>query len=142
MSTFYTVAEVLLVLALLGFVGAVASLVVIALHIKTFAMTRGKRLADIPTRSVKNLIATGKGIAQQETVRAKRIAVVVKRTAGVVKHTAAETKAAAQTVHPADLKAAAGNVRETLGTLADAQRIYAEVQEILQTAGRQAPKAS
>lgn len=139
MSTFYVIAEALLVLALLGFVGAVAYLIVTALHIKNFAMTRGKALADAPTRSVKNLVATGKGIVQQETVRAKRIGGVVKHTVGAVKHTTAEVKAAAQTVHPADLKAAAGNVRDVVGTVASAQRIYAEVQSILQTAGRQTP---
>ena len=114
MVVVYKVMEILLVLTFIGFLGSIAWMVMTALKFKTNVVERGKRLAERPTQSVKNLIATGKGIAQQETVRAKRVAAMVKQTAGVVKETAGDVKEAVQTVHPEDLKAAASNVQDGL----------------------------
>lgn len=108
---FYVVCEWGLILAFLGFIGAIAYLAMTVLHIKTAVMGNAKRLYEPPLNSVKSLAATGKGILQQEQVRVQHMAGTFKGTAGDVKEAATEVKSAAQSVHPAELRVALANVQ-------------------------------
>lgn len=119
MEYLYLFGEILLILALLGLLALPVWLVLTALHVKNQTVGHAKRLSQRPISAVKNLIATGKGIAQQETVRAKRVAGKGKATFTAVKGSALEIRGAAQTVHPEELKPAT----ETLGTAANVAKI-------------------
>ena len=111
-EVFYVIGAVLLILALLGLIGVLVWMVTTVLHAKNSIMGNAGRLYKRPLNAGKNLAATGKGIAQQETVRAKRVAGKVKHTAGAVKGSALLIRDAAQTVHPEELQPAVS----TLGT--------------------------
>jgi len=107
----FLIGQSLLVLALLGFIGVVAWLIMTALKLKNAVMNDAKRLYQRPLNSGKNLVATGKGIVQQETVRFKHIAGSVKGAAGAVKETVVETKFLVQSVRFSDLKPAIGTLQ-------------------------------
>lgn len=114
MHIVFVLFEWLLVLALIGFIGAIGLLVVSALSLKNGVMRNAKRLYEPPVRSVKTLVATAKGLAQQEGVRFKHVAGTVRVAAGAVKVAAAEVKTAAQGVHFSDLKPVMANVQTVL----------------------------
>ena len=100
---FFHFGEILLIAALVGLIGVLVWLVLTVLHLKTAVMGDAKRLSERPIRVVKNLIATGKGIAQQETVRAKRIAATVKGPVKAVKDTAGNIKLVASSLDTSEL---------------------------------------
>jgi len=102
----YVIGEVLLIVALLGLLAVPVWLVMMALHVKNTTVGHAKRMSQRPIVAVKNLIATGKGIAQQETVRVKHIVGSGKVAVGAVQHSAVHVQAAARTVHPKDLRPA------------------------------------
>ena len=106
MEYVYLLGEILLVLALVGFVVVLIWLAMTALRLKTAAVTNAGRLYKRPLNAGKNLVTTGRGIVQQETVRVKHMGASVKSAAGAVKETAVHVKASAQAVHPQDLKPA------------------------------------
>lgn len=106
----YVIGEILLILALLGLLAIPVWLVMMALHVKNTTVGHAKRMSKRPIVAVKNLIATGKGIAQQETLRVKHIVGSGKVAVGAVQHSAVHIQAAAKTVHPEDLRPA----RDTL----------------------------
>ena len=114
MDIVYVIFEWLLVLALLGLIGVIAWLVMAALKIKTSVMADAKRLYEPPTRSVKVLIGTGKGIAQQETVRARHIASSAMVAVGAVKETTGEVKVVTDSIHVSELKAALADVQNVV----------------------------
>ncbi len=114
MQFLYVLFEWLLVLALLGLVGVLGWMTLTVLHLKNAVMQEARRIYERPLRSVKNLAATGKGIAQQETARAKRMGTTVKGTTEVVKDTALGVKEAAQSIHPSDLKPLLTNIQSVL----------------------------
>lgn len=98
--------EILLVLALLGIIAVTVWLAMTALHLKTAVVTNAGRLYKRPLNAGKNLVITGKGIVQQETVRVKHIGTSVKTASGAVVETVIKVKDAAQEIHPEDLKPA------------------------------------
>lgn len=110
----YVIFEWLMVLALLGLFGVLAWLVMTALKIKTSVMTDAKRLYEPPIRSVKSLVATGKGIAQQEAVRVRHMGGSVKVAAAAVKEATGEVKIAAQSIQVSELKSSLANVQDVL----------------------------
>lgn len=103
MSYLFYFGEILLVAALVGLIAVVIWLVLTVLHLKTAVMGDAKRLSERPIRVVKNLIATGKGIAQQETARVKRIAATVKGPIKAVKDTAGDIKLVASSIDVSEL---------------------------------------
>lgn len=111
LNVLYIVGEVLLILALLGLIGVLIWFVLTVLHVKTTTVGHAKRLSQRPISAVKNLVTTVKGLAQQETVRGKRIGASVKETVGAVRMSAAEIKEAAQAVHPEELKPAVSSLQ-------------------------------
>ena len=111
-QVFYDIGAVLLILALLGLIGVLAWMVMTVLHAKNSIVGNAGRLYKRPLNAGKNLFATGKGITQQETVRAKRVAGKLKHTTVSVKGSALAIRDAAKTVHPEELKPAT----DTLGT--------------------------
>ncbi len=110
----YVIFEWLIVLALLGLIGVIGWLVMTVLEIKTRVMKDAKRLYESPTRSVKSLIATGKGIAQQESVRVRHIGGSVKVAATSVKAASGEVKVAAQSIHVSELKSSLADVQNVM----------------------------
>ena len=96
--------EILLIAALIGFLGVLVWLAMTLLHLKNAAVSNAGRIYKRPLNASKNLVATGKGIVQQETVRVKHMGVSIKSAASAVKEAAAEVKVAAETIHPEDLK--------------------------------------
>jgi hypothetical protein len=124
----------LLILAQIGLIGVLVWLVIAALKIKTSVMKDAKRLYERPTRSVKNLITTGKGIAQQESVRVTHIVGSAKVAAEAVGETAGEIKTISETIHLSELKTAYANVQSVLKML----RLVAKVTQ--SSAAKQRPK--
>ena len=124
------VGEVFLILASLGLIAVVIFLAMTALRLKTTVVTNAGRLYKRPLASGKNLFTTIKGIAQQETVRGKRIAATVKGTAGVVKDSATHIRGSVQSVHPEDLK-------PTLTTLSNLSKMLKVAAQITQAASKQ-----
>ncbi len=106
MEYLYIAGEIFLVLALVGVIGVAVWMVITALRLKTALVTNAGRLYKRPLNAGKNLVTTGKGIAQQETVRVKHIISTVKTTSGAVMHSVTEIRTVAETVHPEDLKPA------------------------------------
>ena len=106
MEYLYIAGEIFLVLALVGIIAVIVWMVTTAVRLKTALVTNAGRLYKRPLNAGKNLVTTGKGIAQQETVRVKHIISTVKTTSGIVMQTASEIKTVAETVHPEDLKPA------------------------------------
>jgi len=111
---FYVIGEAMLVLALLGLIGVIAWLVMTVLHAKTMAATNAGRLYKRPLNATKTLIATGKGLVQQESVRVKHMGVSVKEAVGAVKDAAVEIKTAAAGVHPEELQPAVSTTQNIL----------------------------
>jgi len=125
MEYVYLLGEILLVLALIGIIGVTVWLVMTALHVKTAVVANAGRLYKRPLNAGKNLAITGKGIVQQETVRAKHIGTTVKTAAGAVKVAVTHVKDTAQSVHPQDLKPALStmqNVSKIVGLAAQFSR--------------------
>ena len=106
MEYLYIAGEIFLVLALVGVIGVIVWMVITAVRLKTSLVTNAGRLYKRPLNAGKNLVTTGKGIAQQEAVRVKRIVSTVKTTSGAVMHSVTEIRTVAETVHPEDLKPA------------------------------------
>ena len=106
MEYLFIAGEIFLVLALVGIIAVIIWMVTTAVRLKTALVTNAGRLYKRPLNAGKNLVTTGKGIAQQETVRVKHIISTVKTTSGIVMQTASEIKTVAETVHPEDLKPA------------------------------------
>ena len=106
MEYLFIAGEIFLVLALVGIIAVIVWMVTTAVRLKTSVVTNAGRLYKRPLNAGKNLVTTGKGIAQQETVRVKHIISTVKTTSGIVMQTASEIKTVAETVHPEDLKPA------------------------------------
>jgi hypothetical protein len=133
MGTVYVIFEWLLVIAFIGLIGTIFWIVAAALAIKTSVMRDARRLYEPPLRSGKSLLATGKGIAQQETVRARHIAGRVKVAAGAVKVTTEEVKTASSAIRFSDLKPA-------LATLQSGVKVIGLAVKIARSASaRQAP---
>ena len=102
--------DFLTILALIGLVAVLVFLALTALKLKTSVMDNAGRLYKRPLAAGKNLITTGKGIAQQETVRGKHIAASAKVAGLAVKDAALNIKEAAQGVRPEELKPALASV--------------------------------
>ena len=98
------------ILALVGLVGVLIFLAMTALKLKTSVMDNAGRIYKRPLAAGKNLVATAKGIAQQEAVRGKHIGASAKTAGLAVKDAALHIKDAAQSVHPEDLKPALSSV--------------------------------
>ena len=111
MEYVYIAGEIFLVLALIGIIGVTVWIVMTALRLKTAVVTNAGRLYKRPLNAGKNLVTTGKGIAQQETVRVKHMISTVKTTSGAVMQSATKVKIVAETVHPEDLKPALALVK-------------------------------
>lgn len=114
---FYVILEWLLVIALIGLIGVLIWLVVALLKIKTSVMNDAKRLYERPTRSAKNLVTTGRGIVQQESVRVSHIAASAKVAAVAVSETAGEIKTAVETIDLSEVKTTAANVQKVIKVL-------------------------
>ena len=117
MEYFYIAGEIFLVLALVGIIAVIVWMVMTAVRLKTTVVTNAGRLYKRPLNAGKNLVTTGKGIAEQETVRVKHIISTVKTTSGIVVQTVTEIKTVAETVHPEDLKPALALLKNASGTL-------------------------
>ena len=102
----FLVGTVFCILSLVGLVGVLIFLAIIASKLKTSVVDNAGRLYKRPLAAGKNLAITVKGIAQQETVRGKHIAASAKVAVLAVKDTAVYIKDTAQTVHPGELKPA------------------------------------
>jgi len=126
----FTTGEVFLILASLALIGVLVLLATTALRLKTTVVTNAGRLYKRPLAAGKNLATTVKGIAQQETVRGKRIGATVKHTADSVMHSANTIKGSAKSVHPEDLK-------PTLTTLSNVSKILKVAAQITQAAAKQ-----
>ena len=103
MNPLSNAADVLIILAFLGFVGVLIWLGATMVHIKNSAVSNGKKLYSRPAASVKNLTVAGKGIVQQETVRVQRIGASGKVAVKAVQVTVAEAKVAVDSLREADL---------------------------------------
>ena len=128
MEYLYIAGEIFLVLALVGIIAVIVWMVTTAVRLKTAVVTNAGRLYKRPLNAGKNLVTTGKGIAQQETVRVKHIISTVKTTSGIVMQTASEIKTVAETVHPEDLKPALAllkNASNALKTVANISHVAA-----------------
>ena len=128
MEYLYIAGEIFLVLALVGIIAVIVWMVTTAVRLKTSVVTNAGRLYKRPLNAGKNLVTTGKGIAQQETVRVKHIISTVKTTSGIVMQTASEIKTVAETVHPEDLKPALAllkNASNALKTVANISHVPA-----------------
>ena len=102
--------EALTILALLGLVAVLVFLAAAALKLKTSVMDNAGRIYKRPLAAGKSLVATGKGIAQRETVRGKHIAASAAVAGLAVKDAALNIKDAVQGVHPEELKPALASV--------------------------------
>ena len=128
MEYLFIAGEIFLVLALVGIIAVIIWMVTTAVRLKTSVVTNAGRLYKRPLNAGKNLVTTGKGIAQQETVRVKHIISTVKTTSGIVMQTASEIKTVAETVHPEDLKPALAllkNASNALKTVANISHVAA-----------------
>jgi hypothetical protein len=112
MATLTMIGQVLVIIAFLGFIGVCISIVVAAIALKKGAVNCAKRLTERPSRAVKNLTVTGKGIVQQETVRVKNIGKRVQTATGVVKETLDETREAASGINFEDLQPLLANLQQ------------------------------
>ncbi len=117
MDIFYHVCEWLLIIALIGFFGAIAWIVVTALKVKTAVMGDAKRLYEPPLRSGKAIAATGKGVFMQEKARVQRVGVVLKGTTVSVKDAAGDISTVAKSIHPSDLQPVATDFKAVVSLL-------------------------
>lgn len=117
MDIFIVIVDWLLVLALIGLIGVIIWLGLTAVRLKNGLMGDAKRLYEPPLRSGKNLVTAGKGIALQETARAKRVGATVKGTVNVVKDTAVDVKDAAAGVNLSELKPMIANAQSAFRIL-------------------------
>lgn len=117
MDVFYLVCQWLLIIALIGFFGAIAWIVVTALKVKTAVMGDAKRLYEPPLRSGKAIAATGKGVFMQEKARVQRVGVVLKGTTASVKDAAGDISTVAKSIHPSDLQPVATDFKAVVSLL-------------------------
>lgn len=117
MDVFYLVCQWLLIIALIGFFGAIAWIVVTALKVKTAVMGDAKRLYEPPLRSGKAIAATGKGVFMQEKARVQRVVVVLKGTTASVKDAAGDISSVAKSIHPSDLQPVATDFKAVVSLL-------------------------
>lgn len=117
MDVFYLVCQWLLIIALIGFFGAIAWIVVTALKVKTAVMGDAKRLYEPPLRSGKAIAVTGKGVFMQEKVRVQRVVVVLKGTTASVKDAAGDISSVAKSIHPSDLQPVATDFKAVVSLL-------------------------
>jgi len=104
MDLLATVLDWLIILAFLGFIGALCAIGITAVGLKNQAMSSYKRLTSRPIERVKMIAVTGKGIGQQEGVRLRRMSKSAKRAADAVKVTVEEAKVAVDNIKEADLE--------------------------------------
>lgn len=133
--------EILLALASIGLIGMLIWVVMTALHVKNQTVAHAQRLTKRPLTAGKNLWTTGKGIAQQETVRVKRIGasakvagLAVKDAALDIKDVALDVKETAQSVHPENVTREIQPTLATLETLGKAAKVAVQLS---QAAGKQ-----
>lgn len=117
MDVFYLVCQWLLIIALVGFFGAIAWIVVTVLKVKTAVMGDAKRLYEPPLRSGKAIAATGKGVFMQEKARVQRVGVVLKGTTASVKDAAGDISTVAKSIHPSDLEPVATDFKAVVSLL-------------------------
>jgi len=117
MDVFYLVCQWLLIIALIGFFGAIAWIVVTALKVKTAVMGDARRLYEPPLRSGKAIAATGKGVFMQEKARVQRVGVVLKGTTASVKDAAGDISTVAKSIHPSDLQPVATDFKAVVSLL-------------------------
>lgn len=117
MDVFYLVCQWLLIIALIGFFGAIAWIVVTALKVKTAVMGDAKRLYKPPLRSGKAIAVTGKGVFMQEKARVQRVVVVLKGTTASVKDAAGDISSVAKSIHPSDLQPVATDFKAVVSLL-------------------------
>lgn len=122
--------EAITILALLGLVAVLVFLAMTALKLKTSVMDNAGRLYKRPLAAGKSLAATGKGIAQQEAVRGKRIAASAATAGLAVKDAALNIKDAVQGVHPEELK-------PVLASVSNASRVVQLAAKLSQVGARQ-----
>ncbi len=129
-EVFYGIGEALLILALVGLMSVLVWMATTVLRVKNSIIGNAGRLYKRPLNVGKNLVATGKGIAQQETIRAKRVASKVKHTAAAVKGSALAIRGAAQTVYPEELTPA-------VSMFGNASKLVALASSLSQSAAKQ-----
>jgi NADH:ubiquinone oxidoreductase subunit 6 (subunit J) len=117
--------EVLQVLALIGLVSVLVWLVMTVLRLKNAAVTNAGRLYKRPLAAGQSLVATGKGIAQQETVRVKHIGASAKVAISAVSVAVTEIKSVAQTIHPDEVKMAIAEAKEMTQNVSQIARVAA-----------------
>jgi hypothetical protein len=97
-----TIADYLIILALLGLIIVLAVLITAVLKLKSGAISDAKRLYERPLQSFKNLAAAGKGIVQQETVHIDAISARAKSAGVVVNEVAEDLNEAITTIRDVD----------------------------------------
>ncbi len=107
----------------IGFFAAIFGIAFAALNLKNSAMRDAKRIYERPARSVKNIITTGKGIVQQETVRVKHIGGSAKVAISAVKETVTDVKTLVQSVPVDDAKALVSQAQTALKFFQTASRV-------------------
>jgi hypothetical protein len=114
MNTLFTIGEWLLVVAFFGTILTTISLVWAAFSLKNCAVRSAKTIYERPWQRIKNIMATGKGIGQQETVRLQQIATHAKVAAESVQETVAEAKVVVEAVKSSDLKPLLSNIQNVM----------------------------
>jgi hypothetical protein len=102
----------LIILAFLGLVVVVGWLIATLVNLKNHAVGDAKRFYERPVERINNITATGKGIAQQETVRVKRIIARVKVAAVPVQAVVAEARTAADILKESDIQGSMTKLQE------------------------------
>ena len=130
---FYDIGAGLLILALLGLIGVLVWMAMTVLHAKKSVMDNAGRLYKRPLNAGKNLVATGKGIAQQETVRVKHVIGTVKETAVSVKGSA--TRRLKTPFRPCILK----QLQPAVSTVGNVSKLVGLVSGLSKAAAKQRP---
>lgn len=138
-DVFYDIGAILLILALLALIGVLVWIAMTVLHAKKSVMDNAGRLYKRPLNAGKNLIATGKGIAQQETVRVKHVLGTVKDTATSVKGSAMIVKDAVQAVRPEELQPVAETVGNVTGAVGNVSKLISLASGLSKAAAKQRP---
>jgi hypothetical protein len=133
MQILATVFDWLLILAFLGFIGALCAIAVTALQLKNQAVSSYKRVSTRPIERVKMIATTGKGIVQQETVRAQRIGKSAKRAVDAVKVTVDEGRVAVESLRDSDIEPLIQNAQTAF-------RFASAAAAVIRAAGKQGAK--
>lgn len=133
MQILATVFDWLIILAFLGFIGALCAIAAAALQLKNQAMSSYKRLSTPPVERVKMIATTGKGIVQQESVRVRRIGKSAKRAADAVMVTVDEGRVAVESIRDSDLEPLIQNAQTAF-------KFATAAASVLRAAGKQGAK--